>query len=498
MKKLTFILLSFLLILGAAAQKVGHKIALEVPQLANSSVLLAYHYGSKQYITDTFYFDSKGKVNIEGEEKLHHGVYLVVFPALKNKYFEMLVKEQFFSVKVPDTAKISEPVFVGSEENTLFYKDMKAMNEVRKQSQVLENQLKVTSNEAEKKKLQEQLETLNKNFTQTRIQFMESNPKLLYSDILGMLREIEIPKDLVNEKGEPDKNKQFYYFRKHYWDFTNFNEEGILRSPVLEGKLNDFFDKYTVKTQDSLIASCDIVLQKALVNDKVFQYFLVTLVNKYANSKVMGDDAVYVHLVKNYYESDKAWWVDEEQLAKMKERRMALEPLLIGKMSPDLTLRDTTISRMYRLYDLPSDYTIVFIWDPDCGHCKKEAPKLLDFYSKHNKDGIMVYAITTSNFDEMDKWKDFIKEKNLNWINVGDLYNQTNFRKIYDVTSTPQVFVLDKDKKIIAKRIGVEQLEGFFHMHMKNLEDQRYQKFVYDEKLINGGGEHSEDDGHGH
>jgi hypothetical protein len=111
---------------------------------------------------------------------------------------------------------------------------------------------------------------------------------------------------------------------------------------------------------------------------------------------------------------------------------------------------------------------------------------------------LSVYAITTSNIEEIDVWKNFIKKHNLDWINVGDLYHQTKFRSLYDVTSTPQVFVLDKNKKIIAKRIGVEQLEGFFHQYMKNTGDENYMNFELDNNALQGEDEHHEGDGHAH
>jgi peroxiredoxin len=502
MTKITILLLSLFSIANSFAQKSGHKITIEIPQLANEEMFLAYHYGSKQYLNDTIVFDNKGKLAIQGEEKLQNGVYLAVFPKLKNKYFEFIVKEQFFGIQVKDTAKLGAPTFTNSIENNTFYADMAKMNEVRSISQKLDGQIKL-SQEKDKAILKKELQDINTKFSDYRKQLMADNKNLFYTDLLGMMREIEIPEAPINEDGVKDENFQFQYFRNHYWDFTDFSEEGIVRTPVLLGKMTDFFDKYTYKRQDSLIASCDIVLQQALANEKVFQYALITLVNKYASSKVMGDDAVYVHLVKNYYETDDAWWVDEEQLTKMKERRVALEPLLIGKISPNLTLRDTTVKESHELHSLKNDYVILYVWDPECGHCKKSTPKLGEFYKKHKTDDIMVYSITTSNIEELAEWKDFIKKHDLDWINVADLYHQTNFRKIYDVTSTPQVFVLDRNKEIIAKRIGVEQLEGFFHRYLKLKGDERYINFVLDDENAvieeqDGHDEHDEHDGHDH
>ena len=498
MKNIILLITALLLSANLSAQKGGHKITFSVPQLANQEMYLAYHYGTKQYISDTLMFDGKGKLTVEGDEKLHNGVYLAVFPKLKNKYFEFLIKNQFFGAELLDTNQVNSPTFTNSTDNDVFYKDMKEMVELRNQSIVLEGKIK-TGNLLEQPALKEQLNKINVDFTDKRIKLIENNPELFYSDLLGMLREIEIPESPVDENGEEiNENFKFYYFKNHYWDYTDFSEEGIIRTPVLSNKLSDYFDKYTVKTQDSIIHSCDIILENAQANEKVFQYALVTLVNKYANSKVMGDDAVYVHLVKNYYESGLASWIDEAQLGKMKERREAIEPLLIGKTSPNLSLRDTSINKFYSLHDIKTDYTILYIWDPDCGHCKKVTPKLGDFYKKHIDESLNVYAITTSNIEELDDWKDFIKKHSLNWINVGDLYHQTNFRTIYDVTSTPQIFVLDKDKKIIAKRIAVEQLENFFHQYLKNNDDENYKDFEFKEETTDGQEEHSDDDGHDH
>lgn len=499
MKRIGILLITILSIFNVSAQKNGHKITLSAPQLANETFYLAYHYEQKQYISDTLVFDSKGKLTIQGDEPLHHGVYLAVFPALKNRYYEFLIKDQFFGMELNDTSKMNAVKFIDSKDNQIFQTDMNEMQELRNQSKILEGKIKTANSEADKEKYKKELSDINNSFTDKRVKLMENNPDLFYSDILGMLREIKIPDAPKDENGEEIvENFAFKYFRTHYWDYTDFSEEGIIRTPLFKTKIDDYLDKYTYKTQDSLIRSCDIILDLAKADEKVFQYALVTLINKYANSKVMGDDAVYVHLVKNYYETGLAPWIDEEQLGKMIERRKAIEPLLIGKTSPNLTLRDTTINKYYTLHDLDTDYTILYIWDPECGHCKKITPKLADFYKKHKNESLSVYAITTSNIEELDVWKAFIKKHNLDWINVSDLYYQTNFRSIYDVTSTPQIFVLDKDKKIIAKRIAVEQLEGFFHQYMKNSGDENYKHFELDDRALNGEEEHHEGDGHGH
>jgi len=495
MRNLIFTLLFALVFSGIAAQNNAYKIDLTVPDQANEQIYLAYHYNNKQYIKDTVTLDSKGFTSFTGEEPLQAGVYLVVFPKLNNKYFEILVKDQNFSIVVDDINKLNEPTFKNSPDNTLFYKDMKKMGEIRKQSQDLEAQIKSAEGDR-KTQLENRLKAISDNFLEYREKLIEDNADYFYADLLGLMREIKIPDAPEGLDENEVRNFNFNFYRSHYWDYTDFSEEGIVRTPIFPSKLTDFFDKYTIKSQDSLIAAADYVLAKAEANPIVFQYTLVTLVNKYANSKVMGDDAVYVHLVKNYYATDKAWWAEKESVDKMIERADALAPILIGEVSPDLVLRDTTVNNFVQLHKVNSDFTIVYIWDPDCGHCKKATPKLKTFYDAHHKDGIEVYAITTSNIENIDEWKSFIKKHNLNWINVGDLYHQTKFRDLYDISSTPQVFILDSKKEIIAKRIGVEQIEGFFHKYFKSKKDDRMN--LFEDSPVNNDEAHSDDDDHNH
>jgi thiol-disulfide isomerase/thioredoxin len=114
-----------------------------------------------------------------------------------------------------------------------------------------------------------------------------------------------------------------------------------------------------------------------------------------------------------------------------------------------------------------ADYTIAYFWDPTCGHCKTVTPKVKEFYDKFKDElGIEVYGVNT-NAKEHDEWIKYINEHNLDWINVEDPEQKTAYKYLYDIYSTPVIYLLDKDKKMIAKRIGAEDLENFIRHHKK-------------------------------
>lgn len=484
MKKSILILLSVMITLVSCGQKSikkkvkqkpGHSIAFDISDMPNEKVLIAYHYSGKHYISDTVMLDEKGQGILKGEEHKPKGVYLAVFPSLSNKYFEFLISDQHFKISTKKDELGTNMVFTNSPENDIFNSDMLEMADLRSQSTSLRSKLDAAEDD-KKDEIRTEMETLNKTYLAKREKIMDDNPDFFYSDLLGLMKEVDIPEAPTNENGELiDSSFGWKYWKEHYWDYTDFSEEGILRTPIYHNKLMDYIAKRTEPIQDSVITSCHLVLDKARANEEVFKYSLVNLLNKYANSKIMGDDAVYVDLIDSYYKTGLATWTDSAQLAKMIERADALSPLLIGKISPDLTMRAPDLKKQIRLHDLPSDYTIVFVWDPDCGHCKKAIPHIKTFYDTYGKEkDIMVYAISTVNYEQVDEWKKFISEKDLTWTNVADPYHETPFRKVYDISSTPQVFVLDKDKKIIAKRIGAQQLEEFFFNYFRRFDKTKF------------------------
>ena len=134
------------------------------------------------------------------------------------------------------------------------------------------------------------------------------------------------------------------------------------------------------------------------------------------------------------------------------------------------------------LYNINAKYIILLFMDPECSHCRKETPELYDIYTNYLKDkDVVVLNIylerNTDNWEHfcnnIDKWFSFIQKHKFyspGWYNVWNPFANTRFK--YDISSTPKVFLLDKDKKIIAKNIGPEQLKEI----ILNLEENSKEK----------------------
>jgi hypothetical protein len=68
----------------------------------------------------------------------------------------------------------------------------------------------------------------------------------------------------------------------------------------------------------------------------------------------------------------------------------------------------------------------------------------------------MTVSIDTSR----NEWVTFIREQKLNWLNGSDLkgFNSEPADE-YNIFATPTMFLLDRDKKILAKPISYRELE---------------------------------------
>jgi thiol-disulfide isomerase/thioredoxin len=209
---------------------------------------------------------------------------------------------------------------------------------------------------------------------------------------------------------------------------------------------------------DSINKEADRVLAMSSKDKDMFQYVAVWLLNRYAKSEIMGHDAVVVHLADSVYLAGKAPWTNAEYLKDLEKRVERLRPNLIGKKAAEMVM-SSFAGHYVSLYDVKADFTIVYFWEPDCGHCKEATPLLKAYYEESRGKGIEVFAVCTQ--PDREKWEKYIADHGLSWINGWDPQRLSRFDYFYNVESTPLVYILDRNKRIIAKRLAVQDIGPF-------------------------------------
>lgn len=464
----------------------GYKYQGQIVGLNDSTCMLAYYYGDKQYAKDTAEISPEGKFVFEGDEPLDHGMYMVVLP--DGNYFEMVITESNFSFSTSKDKLIEDMKFVNSKENKAFYDYMQFINKKQKTLQELQAK-KEKSSEPELQKIDDQLKQINESVLSFQSDFINENKDVFFSKILTVSKEVDIPQAPLNSQGKLDENFQFNYYKSHFFDYFDFSDSRLLRTPIFHNKINTYLENLTAKTPDSIIVSCEYLIDKSRVNKDVFKYMVSYLTSTYERSKIMGLEQVFVHLVKTYYATNEVDWLDETQMFKIIDRAETIEPLMIGAKAPNLILRDST-DKIHNLHQFDSDLTLLIFYDPDCGHCKKEIPVIKQNYDEWLAKDWSISVMAVSVELDRGKWTDFINTYDIgDWVNVaefktfvdGEFNRQSDpfvtpfpfVKQIYDIQGTPKVYLLDKDKTIIVNaikgNIGVEQLSNIIEKEFEKM-----------------------------
>ncbi len=453
-----FIIIFFVSGAAVFASDAAYKIEVKINKFKGDVCYLGYPYGDKKYLADTAKINDQGVFVFEGTKPLEGGLYFIYSP--DNLYFDLVVAESKFSIETDTLDFIQHMKTEGTTENKVFFDFQKFMRDKQKVAGELSEKLKSTNDEPEKENLNTQLKELDTEVKSYRNGIFEEFPKTFTAKFIKSTIAIEVPESPKDETGkELDANFAYKYYKKHFFDNIDFSDSRMLRTPNFYGKIEEYMEKLTVKQPDSIIESAHTIIEKARANNEVFRYCVVNLTYKYETSNIMGMDAVFVDLSENYYLSGQAFWADSTLMAKITDRVDRLKPNLIGKQAPKMFLVDT-LMRPVSLYSIQSDYIVLYFFDPDCGHCKKKTPVLKELYDTKLKD-MGVAVVATDIKKEVDKWKKYIKEQDLNWINLSDPEIRSNFRYEYNIETTPQIYILDSNKKIIAKKLDVEQIEEF-------------------------------------
>lgn len=447
----------------------GYKIDFKIKGLKDTTTYLGYYYGESTYIKDTARVNATGEFQFSSSNSLPQGVYFLVLN--KTRIFELVIgHDQQFQMETSTTDYIKSMKVTGDEDNQIFFENM-MFNMARNQEAtpfftVMNDE---AASEEAKSTARASLQKINEKVMAYQSSILEKYPTSMTARMLKATKPIEVPDPPARADGSIDSSYQYRYYKKHFFDNFNIADDALIRlpKPFYAEKLTEYFEKLIVPHPDSVMSAINELATSVKHNQETYKYLIWNAVLTYQNPKIMGLDEVYVRLYDTYFASGEMdFWVSETIKKNLKDHADKLRLSLVGQTAKNLIMQDQNLV-LKSLYDIKKKYTIIFFFDPDCGHCREETPKLVDFYNS-NKDrfNLEVYAVSADT--SMQKMKDYIKEMKMTWITVnGPRSTVGSYQKLYDAFSTPTMYVLDQKKKIIAKKPPIDRLVEFLENYEK-------------------------------
>ena len=237
----------------------------------------------------------------------------------------------------------------------------------------------------------------------------------------------------------------------HYYDYFNPADTILLQSSFYMYKLEDFLNMI-------------ISLPSLDKNEN-----LIREVTRYFEKMNSSEESVHVvaFLMQNWLNNrgyDKTnQYIDENILSQgcsagndvsLQARLRAYKLLAPGNKAPEFSwLGEDNAS--VSLYSINSDYTLLLFWATWCPHCQTVLPELYQYLK--GKSNCKVIAIGLD--DDLPSWQQAIKSYP-SWIHIQAPGQWNNDRvKLYGISSTPTLFLLDKDHVIIKKVKDLDDLK---------------------------------------
>ena len=474
--KKTITSLGFLLIAFCGYSQ-GYDIHLTLKPFTNAKVYLGYHYGKVKAVADSVILDGNSSGVFKGSTKLAGGIYFIVSPK-KEILFELLVDEQQkFSISADTLRLPASIVFTGSPENKTFLEYTSFMNNHGKELATLQSQLAQAKTKNDSAALKQRIGILNEEVKNERETIQNKDPNSLLATLLRALRDPIIPPAPPLANGRPDSTFAYHYYKARYWDNVSFTDDRLLRTPIFEPKLDRYYKDLVSPEPDSIDREIDHMLLYSRTNKEMFKFLLVYFTQKYINPEFMGQDAVFIHIFEKYINTGQADFFTEKYRKFVDDRAYSIMANLIGQPAANFEMTDTA-GKTKSLYEVPANFVVVCFWDPTCSHCKETIPKLDSiFQAKWKYQGVQVFAVMVDG--GQDNWLNFIRTHNLgDWINVYQTTAQhdavtaagrPDYRQLYDVYQTPEIYLLDKEKRIMAKKLTYQQVDEILNLKLKKV-----------------------------
>lgn len=234
---------------------------------------------------------------------------------------------------------------------------------------------------------------------------------------------------------------------------------------ALDRRLEEYFRAIVFEGPETQKGECDFLIETC-TDSLMRQYVALSAYEHYRDSKVMGAEAVAIHVFDTWFDSGKVKMRDENELLAARIFAEFNRLSLIGNKAPEMTLFDLDGAPI-TIFDEPSDrFTVLYFYDISCPTCKMQSILLRALFREEDfpVDFIAVYAS-----DNEEEWRDYASAHlrfDAGMVRVRHMWDpalDSDFQRKYGVIQTPRMFLIAPDGTILGRGLDARALAVMLH-----------------------------------
>ncbi|MDD3875217.1 MAG: TlpA disulfide reductase family protein [Bacteroidales bacterium] len=248
--------------------------------------------------------------------------------------------------------------------------------------------------------------------------------------------------------------------KKDFFNPDDFKDTVMLYTDLIPTKVIRYLslyrqERFTQEVQEAeFIKAVNLIMAQVGTNEQIYNNVLDYLIDGFER---FGMETVLLHIYDNFILGNSCF--DDEKTASIREKTEAIKRMAKGQTAPDFVITDLNNNTLH-LNDITAEFTLVVFWASWCPHCTTVLPEIKTLYDNTDRSRFEVVAISLDR--ERDEWLNYVNTNNLNWINFSNVSGwDCPIAKSYYVFATPSLFLLDKDKKILAKPLNIRDLSSY-------------------------------------
>lgn len=125
--------------------------------------------------------------------------------------------------------------------------------------------------------------------------------------------------------------------------------------------------------------------------------------------------------------------------------------------SPDFKANDIS-GQTLKLSEFKGKIVLLDFWATWCPPCRVEIPNLLEIYRQFKNKNFVLISVSLDR--DIPLARQFVKEKEMNWLHVIDRESSSSIASLYEIEYIPTTFIIDGKGKIVARNLRGAELKN--------------------------------------